>query len=140
MTELLTLLFQAVIMVAIAAAGIAIRTYVIPWIKQKMIEKDIQISQAEWDLAQNIIITLVTSAFRLKNAGKIEDAKEYVMALAKTQLEEVGIMLSEEMIDEIRRAAVLEWETSIKQLEDEIVTEEKPALGTGELEAEGVQD
>lgn len=139
MTELLTLLFQAVIMVAIAAAGIAIRTYVIPWIKQKMIEKDIQISQAEWDLAQNIIITLVTSAFRLKNAGKIEDAKEYVMALAKTQLEEVGIMLSEEMIDEIRRAAVLEWETSIKQLEDEIVTEE-PALGTGELEAEEVQD
>ena len=139
MTELLTLLFQAVIMVAITAAGIAIRTYVIPWIKQKMIEKDIQISQAEWDLAQNIIITLVTSAFRLKNAGKIEDAKEYVMALAKTQLEEVGIMLSEEMIDEIRRAAVLEWETSIKQLEDEIVTEE-PALGTGELEAEEVQD
>ena len=138
MAEILTLLFQAVIMVAIAAAGIAIRTYVIPWIKQKMIEKDIQISQAEWDLAQNIIITLVTSAFRLKNAGKIEDAKEYVMALAKTQLEEVGIMLSEEMIDEIRRAAVLEWETSIKQLEDEIVTEEEPALGTGELETEGV--
>lgn len=139
MAEILTLLFQAVIMVAIAAAGIAIRTYVIPWIKQKMIEKDIQISQAEWDLAQNIIITLVTSAFRLKNAGKIEDAKEYVMALAKTQLEEVGIMLSEEMIDEIRRAAVLEWETSIKQLEDEIVTEE-PTLGTGELEVEGVQN
>lgn len=139
MAEILTLVFQAVIMVAIAAAGIAIRTYVIPWIKQKMIEKDIQISQAEWDLAQNIIITLVTSAFRLKNAGKIKDAKEYVMTLAKTQLEEVGIILSEEMIDEIRRAAVLEWETSIKQLEDEIVTEE-PTLGTGELEAEEVQD
>ena len=138
MTELLTLLFQAVIMVAIAAAGIAIRTYVIPWIKQKMIEKDIQISQAEWDLAQNIIITLVTSAFRLKNKGQITDAKEYVMKLAKEQLEEVGIVLSDEMIDEIRRAAVLEWEASMKQLEDEIVTEE-PSLGTGELEVEGVQ-
>lgn len=139
MTELLTLLFQAVIMVAIAAAGIAIRTYVIPWIKQKMIEKDIQISQAEWDLAQNIIITLVTSAFRLKNKGQIIDAKEYVMKLAKEQLEEVGITLSDEMIDEIRRAAVLEWEASMKQLEDEIVTEEEPMLGTGELEVEGVQ-
>lgn len=140
MAEILTLLFQAVIMVAIAAAGIAIRTYVIPWLKQKMVEKDIQISQAEWDLAQNIIVTLVTSAFRLKSNGQITDAKEYVMTLAKEQLEDIGITLSDEMIDEIRRAAVLEWEASVQQAEKELVTGEVLDLNEGELAAKEVQD
>lgn len=140
MAEILTVIFQAVIMVAIAAAGIAIRTYVIPWLKQKMVEKDIQISQAEWDLAQNVIVTLVTSAFRLKSNGQITDAKEYVMTLAKEQLEDIGITLSDEMIDEIRRAAVLEWEASIQQAEKELVTGEVLELNEGELAAKEVQD
>lgn len=140
MAEILILLFQAIIIVAIAAAGIAIRTYVIPWLKQKMVEKDIQISQAEWDLAQNIIATLVTSAFRLKSNGQIVDAKEYVMTLAKEQLEDIGITLSDEMIDEIRRAAVLEWEASIQQAEKELISGEVLDLNKGELTAKEVQD
>lgn len=124
MEETLTIILQTIIMIAIAAFGVAARLYIIPWIKKKIEEKDIQISQAEWDLAQSIIITLVTSAFRLQNNGKIQDAKNYVMELAKQQLLEAGIILSDEMIDEIRRAAVLEWETSIKQLEQNIVNKE----------------
>lgn len=141
MSELLTLLFQLLIMIIIAAAGIAIRQYIIPWIKKKTEEKNIQISQAEWDLAESIIVTLVTSAFRLKDTGKIVDAKEYVMTLAKEQLSQIGINLSDEMIDEIRRAAVLEWESSIKQLENEIVIkkEEVPELNKGEIEAKTVE-
>lgn len=141
MSELLTLLFQLLIMIIIAASGIAIRQYIIPWIKKKTEEKNIQISQAEWDLAESIIVTLVTSAFRLKDTGKIVDAKEYVMTLAKEQLSQVGINLSDEMIDEIRRAAVLEWESSIKQLENEIVLkkEEFSGLNEGEIEAKTVE-
>ena len=141
MSELLTLLFQLLIMIIIAAAGIAIRQYIIPWIKKKTEEKNIQISQAEWDLAESIIVTLVTSAFRLKDTGKITDAKDYVMTLAKEQLSQVGINLSDEMIDEIRRAAVLEWESSIKHLENEIVIkkEEVPELNKGEIEAKTVE-
>ena len=141
MSELLTILFQLLIMVIIIAIGIAIKQYVIPWIKKRTEEKNIQISQAEWDLAESIIITLVTSAFRLKDTGKITDAKDYVMTLAKEQLSQVGINLSDEMIDEIRRAAVLEWESSIKQLENEIVLrkEENPGLNEGEIEAKTVK-
>lgn len=141
MSELLTILFQLLIMVIIAAIGIAVKQYVIPWIKKRTEEKNIQISQAEWDLAESIIVTLVTSAFRLKDTGKITDAKDYVMTLAKEQLSQVGINLSDEMIDEIRRAAVLEWESSIKQLEDEIVVrrEEISKLNEGEIEAKTVE-
>lgn len=141
MSELLTILFQLLIMVIIAAIGIAIKQYVIPWIKKRTEEKNIQISQAEWDLAESIIVTLVTSAFRLKDTGKITDAKDYVMTLAKEQLSQVGINLSDEMIDEIRRAAVLEWESSIKQLENEIVLrrEEISKLNEGEIEAKTVE-
>ena len=127
--------------IVITAVGVGIRRYVIPWIKKKTEEKNIQISQAEWDLAESIIVTLVTSAFRLKDTGKIVDAKEYVMTLAKEQLSQVGINLSDEMIDEIRRAAVLEWESSIKHLENEIVIkkEEVPELNKGEIEAKTVE-
>lgn len=141
MSELLTILFQLLIMVIIVVIGIAIKQYVIPWIKKKTEEKNIQISQAEWDLAESIIVTLVTSAFRLKDTGKITDAKDYVMTLAKEQLSQVGINLSDEMIDEIRRAAVLEWESSIKQLENEIVVrrEEISKLNEGEIEAKTVE-
>lgn len=141
MSELLTILFQLLIMIIIVAIGIAIKQYVIPWIKKRTEEKNIQISQAEWDLAESIIITLVTSAFRLKDTGKITDAKDYVMTLAKEQLSQVGINLSDEMIDEIRRAAVLEWESSIKQLENEIVVrrEEISKLNEGEIEAKTVE-
>ena len=141
MSELLTILFQLLIMVIIVVIGIVIKQYVIPWIKKKTEEKNIQISQAEWDLAESIIVTLVTSAFRLKDTGKITDAKDYVMTLAKEQLSQVGINLSDEMIDEIRRAAVLEWESSIKQLENEIVVrrEEISKLNEGEIEAKTVE-
>ena len=78
---------------------------------------------------------------KIKDTGKITDAKDYVMTLAKEQLSQVGINLSDEMIDEIRRAAVLEWESSIKQLENEIVIkkEEVPELNKGEIEAKTVE-
>ena len=133
MNEILTSVFQVIVMAAIAAAGIFIKTHIIPWITKKLEEKNITISQAEWDMAQTIIVTLVESAFRLKNSGKIEDAKAYVMELAKTQLSTIGITLSDEMIDEIRRAAVIEWEKSVELLKNNVIEDEEDIADKNEV-------
>lgn len=133
--ELISLLLQAFVVVIISAIGVMLRNYFIPWLKKKMELNDVQISQAQWDMATQIISALVQSAYRKNIAGGLDDPKKYVMDLAKKQLSAVGIELTDEMIDEIRRAALVEWEATIKDIKDNLITEgDKPSL---EDKAEG---
>lgn len=133
--ELISLLLQAFVVAIISAVGIMLRNYFIPWLKKKMELNDVQISQAQWDMATQIISALVQSAYRKNIAGGLDDPKKYVMDLAKKQLSAVGIELTDEMIDEIRRAALVEWEATIKDIKDNLITEgDKPSL---EDKAEG---
>lgn len=133
--ELISLLLQAFVVAIISAVGVMLRNYFIPWLKKKMELNDVQISQAQWDMATQIISALVQSAYRKNIAGGLDDPKKYVMDLAKKQLSAVGIELTDEMIDEIRRAALVEWEATIKDIKDNLITEgDKPSL---EDKAEG---
>lgn len=133
--ELISLLLQAFVVAIISAVGVMLRNYFIPWLKKKMELNDVQISQAQWDMATQIISALVQSAYRKNLGGNLEDPKKYVMDLAKKQLSAVGIELTDEMIDEIRRAALVEWEATIKDIKDNLITEgDKPSL---EDKAEG---
>lgn len=133
--ELISLLLQAFVVAIISALGIMLRNYFIPWLKKKMELNDVQISQAQWDMATQIISALVQSAYRKNIAGGLDDPKKYVMDLAKKQLSAVGIELTDEMIDEIRRAALVEWEATIKDIKNNLITEgDKPSL---EDKAEG---
>lgn len=133
--ELISLLLQAFVVAIISAVGVMLRNYFIPWLKKKMELNDVQITQAQWDMATQIISALVQSAYRKNLAGGLDDPKKYVMDLAKKQLSTVGIELTDEMIDEIRRAALVEWEATVKNIEDNLITEgEQPSL---EDKAEG---
>lgn len=133
--EVISLLLQAFVVAIISAVGVMLRNYFIPWLKKKMELNDVQISQAQWDMATQIISALVQSAYRKNIAGGLDDPKKYVMDLAKKQLSAVGIELTDEMIDEIRRAALVEWEAAIKDIKDNLITEgDKPSL---EDKAEG---
>ena len=75
----------------------------------------IELTAQQIEEAKQLIATLVASAYRLKLGGKIEDAKKYVNDLAKTELAKLGIELSDEMIDQIRRAALGELERTMKE-------------------------
>lgn len=133
--ELISLLLQAFVVAIISAVGVMLRNYFIPWLKKKMELNDVQITQAQWDMATQIISALVQSAYRKNLAGGLDDPKKYVMDLAKKQLSTVGIELTDEMIDEIRRAALVEWEATVKNIKDNLITEgEQPSL---EDKAEG---
>lgn len=133
--ELISLLLQAFVVAIISAVGVMLRNYFIPWLKKKMELNDVQITQAQLDMATQIISTLVQSAYRKNLAGGLDDPKKYVMDLAKKQLNTIGIELTDEMIDEIRRAALVEWEATVKDIKDNLITEgEQPSL---EDKAEG---
>lgn len=133
--ELISLLLQAFVVAIISAVGVMLRNYFIPWLKKKMELNDVQITQAQLDMATQIISTLVQSAYRKNLAGGLDDPKKYVMDLAKKQLDTIGIELTDEMIDEIRRAALVEWEATVKDIKDNLITEgEQPSL---EDKAEG---
>lgn len=133
--ELISLLLQAFVVAIISAVGVMLRNYFIPWLKKKMELNDVQITQAQWDMATQIISALVQSAYRKNLAGGLDDPKKYVMDLAKKQLNTIGIELTDEMIDEIRRAALVEWEATVKDIKDNLITEgEQPSL---EDKAEG---
>lgn len=133
--ELISLLLQAFVVAIISAVGVMLRNHFIPWLKKKMELNDVQITQAQLDMATQIISTLVQSAYRKNLAGGLDDPKKYVMDLAKKQLDTIGIELTDEMIDEIRRAALVEWEATVKDIKDNLITEgEQPSL---EDKAEG---
>ena len=82
--ELISLLLQAFVVAIISAIGVMLRNYFIPWLKKKMELNDVQISQAQWDMATQIISALVQSAYRKNIAGGLDDPKKYVMDLAKS--------------------------------------------------------
>ena len=121
--NMVDMIFKAVVSIVVATLGIIIRTYVVPYIKEKIekIKKEAEnsglvLSQEQLNMAKFLIYPLVESAYRLKLQGKIEDAKERVLTIARTELSKVGIDLSDSMIDEIRRACLVELEMTITEL------------------------
>lgn len=133
-SEILTVLLQVVVLILITTVGVLIKKYLIPWVKTQLEKNNIKITQDQWDMAVSIITTLVQSASRLKLSGKLEgeDAKNYVLALAKDQLGDLGIELDDKMIDDIRRAAVIEWEKAMKEAENTLVIEDNLELDNGD--------
>ena len=112
-----------IILAFIAGAGILARKYLVPlmreWIDkiQKMSEKvGLQLTDAQLEAARGLIRDLVSSAYRLKLGDKIDDAKQYVNDMAKTELGKLGIELSDELIDELRRAALGQLELTIEEI------------------------
>ena len=120
--QCLTEAFKFVILAGIAGLGYLARIYLTPILKN-LIEKTrkaadqlgIELTAEQIEQAKQLIATMVASAYRLKLGGKIEDAKKYVNDMAKTELAKLGIELSDEMIDEIRRAALGELERTMKE-------------------------
>ena len=121
--QCLTEALKFVILAFIAGAGILARKYLVPlmreWIDkiQKMSEKaGLQLTDAQLETARGLIRDLVSSAYRLKLGDKIDDAKQYVNDMAKTELGKLGIELSDELIDELRRAALGQLELTIEAI------------------------
>lgn len=123
--QCLTEALKFVILAFIAGAGILARKYLVPlmreWIDkiQKMSEKaGLQLTDAQLETARGLIRDLVSSAYRLKLGDKIDDAKQYVNDMAKTELGKLGIELSDELIDELRRAALGQLELTIESIKE----------------------
>lgn len=121
--QCLTEALKFIILAFIAGAGILARKYLVPlmreWIDkiQKMSEKaGLQLTDAQLETARGLIRDLVSSAYRLKLGDKIDDAKQYVNDMAKTELGKLGIELSDELIDELRRAALGQLELTIEEV------------------------
>lgn len=121
--QCLTEALKFIILAFIAGAGILARKYLVPlmreWIDkiQKMSEKvGLQLTDAQLETARELIRDLVSSAYRLKLGDKIDDAKQYVNDMAKTELGKLGIELSDELIDELRRAALGQLELTIEAI------------------------
>ena len=121
--QCLTEALKFIILAFIAGAGILARKYLVPlmreWIDkiQKMSEKvGLQLTDAQLETARELIRDLVSSAYRLKLGDKIDDAKKYVNDMAKTELGKLGIELSDELIDELRRAALGQLELTIEEI------------------------
>lgn len=121
--QCLTEALKFIILAFIAGAGILARKYLVPlmreWIDkiQKMSEKaGLQLTDAQLETARELIRDLVSSAYRLKLGDKIDDAKQYVNDMAKTELGKLGIELSDELIDELRRAALGQLELTIESI------------------------
>ena len=123
--QCLTEALKFIILAFIAGAGILARKYLVPlmreWIDkiQKMSEKaGLQLTDAQLETARKLIRDLVSSAYRLKLGDKIDDAKQYVNDMAKTELGKLGIELSDELIDELRRAALGQLELTIEAIKE----------------------
>ena len=121
--QCLTEALKFIILAFIAGAGILARKYLVPlmreWIDkiQKMSEKaGLQLTDAQLEIARGLIRDLVSSAYRRKLGDKIDDAKQYVNDMAKTELGKLGIELSDELIDELRRAALGQLELTIEAI------------------------
>ena len=121
--QCLTEALKFIILAFIAGAGILARKYLVPLMResidkiQKMSEKaGLQLTDAQLETARELIRDLVSSAYRLKLGDKIDDAKQYVNDMAKTELGKLGIELSDELIDELRRAALGQLELTIEEI------------------------
>lgn len=123
MNVLLTELLKIVIFIIITGLGIILKKYAIPALKKSLDSKNIVITKEQLEIIKSIITDFVNSAYRLGITNKVTDLKKYVMDNAKVELGKLGIEVSDELLDEIRRAAVVELEKSIKELENTIVTD-----------------
>lgn len=123
--EILTNLVYTFILFGISILGIFLKSYLVPLIKAKLEQHNVTITQDQIEIAKQVVSVLVESAYRLGIAGKLDDMKTYVMTQAKSQLRTMGIELTDEMLDNIRRAALVEWEATVKELsEKEILADE----------------
>ena len=120
--QCLTEALKFVILACIAGLGYLARLYLVPlfksWVEKAKSAADkagIELTAQQIEEAKRLIATMVASAYRLKLGGKIEDAKKYVNELAKAELAKLGIELSDEMIDEFRRAALGELERTMAE-------------------------
>ena len=120
--QCLTEALKFVILAGIAGLGYLARMYLVPlfksWVEKAKSAADkagIELTAQQIEEAKRLIATMVASAYRLKLGGKIEDAKKYVNDLAKIELAKLGIELSDEMIDEFRRAALGELERTMAE-------------------------
>ena len=120
--QCLTEALKFVILACIAGLGYLARMYLVPlfksWVEKAKSAADkagIELTAQQIEEAKQLIAIMVASAYRLKLGGKIEDAKKYVNDLPKTELAQLGIELSDEMIDEFRRAALGELERTMAE-------------------------
>lgn len=71
--NVMDMIFKAVVSIVVATLGIIIRTYVVPYIKEKIekVKKEAEnsglvLSQEQLNMAKSLIYPLVESAYRLK--------------------------------------------------------------------------
>lgn len=121
---LLTELIKIVALLIVSGIGVIIKKYTIPAITRFMQSKDVTITKEQLEIIKVIVQDLVNSAYRLGLSEKVTDLKTYVMDTARAELQKLNIEISDELLDEIRRAAVVELEKSIKELENAVITGE----------------
>lgn len=121
---LLTELIKIVALLIVSGIGVIIKKYAIPAITRFIQSKDVTITKEQLEIIKVIVQDLVNSAYRLGLSEKVTDLKTYVMDTARTELQKLNIEVSDELLDEIRRAAVVELEKSIKELENAVITGE----------------
>lgn len=112
-----------IIDILFAVLGLLVYTKIIPYIKSKYSQSEIQNFQQQFDVVMQWAKILVESAQRLDASGKLQEVinmtkKEYVMDKLMEQIKALGYNFTEEQLDEIRRSAVLLLEQSEKLLKD----------------------
>ena len=125
--QLIMELLKIVILIVISGLGIVVRKYGIPALKKFQDSKDITITETQYAVIKSIVHDLVESAYRLGMAEKITDLKKYVLDKAKAELGALGLEISDELLDEIRRACVVDLEKTLAELENTVITEDEAA-------------
>ena len=125
--QLIMELLKIVILIVISGLGIVVRKYGIPALKKFQDSKDITITETQYAVIKSIVHDLVESAYRLGMAEKITNLKKYVLDKAKAELGALGLEISDELLDEIRRACVVDLEKTLAELENTVITEDEAA-------------
>lgn len=116
------------ILVAILSAFIYKK--LIPFINAKLDEKNIEITSKQLEDVKEWIAILVDSAYRLDKSGKLQNItkKEYVTEKIIEYVAKSNYNLTDDQLDDIRRAAVVALEQTeaaigdiINRIEDEVV-------------------
>lgn len=129
-------IFSALVVAVIGFIGLLFRQLLAPLIVEKVNElkkkgenAGIDVSKSKIEAVKTLLMPLVESAYRLKLQGKVEDAKERVLSLARIELKKIGIDLSDELLDELRRACLVELEMTLEELTP-VIEEEQAAETT----------
>lgn len=106
-----------------AIIGFLVYRKLIPYIRSKYSQSEIQNFQEQFDIVMQWTKIFVESAQRLDASGKLSEVinmtkKEYVMEKLMAQIKSLNYSFTEEQLDEIRRSAVLILEQSEKLIKD----------------------